>query len=330
METMLITDSSKSLCEGTMKPWIHNAFHPCDTERDICERIFLMFDLVHILKCFYNNFMNQELFLCPSFTDEDGELHGDFSHIKHLYNHIKSHKAFIQFIQALKYYANNGFESFSETADVLQIFRNWFNAVNVKSLYSAQRTRDVYKSAITKEDRGIVIFFSQFVSWLEKWEMPKKPVLSKQTFAAALQTTKVLIHLPSYLLDDKCFDILLLGNEHSDFLEGRFCWYRQSSGVNYHVSVLQVLQSEKIIRTRSLINQGFKMSKVKKIFSSVSSSAKTESDVDLLSKRVSFEIENIQFHIAIQRGSNNNLLRSWCNFACYFKANEVRKVSRTP
>ena len=30
--------------------------------------------------------MNQELFVCPSFTDKDGELHGNFSHIKHLYN----------------------------------------------------------------------------------------------------------------------------------------------------------------------------------------------------------------------------------------------------
>ena len=152
-------------------------------------------------------------------------------------------------IQALKYYANNGFESFSQSADVLQIFRKWFNVVNVKSLYSAQRTRDVYRSAITKKDRGIVILFLTLFSWLEKWEMSKKPGLSKQTFAAALQTTKVLIHLQSYLLDDKCFDFLLLGNVQSDSLEGRFSWYRQSSGANYHVSVLQVLQSEKVIRS---------------------------------------------------------------------------------
>ena len=43
---------------------------------------------------------------------------------------------------------------------------------------------------------------------------------------------------------------------------------------NYHVSLLQVLQSEQVIRTRSLINQSFKMSEVTEIFSSVSNLAK--------------------------------------------------------
>ena len=43
------------------------------------------------------------------------------------------------------------------------------------------------------------------------------------------------------------------------------------------------------------------MSEVKKIFSSVSNSAKTESDADMLSERLNFQLENIQFHIEIQR-----------------------------
>ena len=60
-------------------------------------------------------------------------------------------------------------------------------------------------------------------------------------------------------------------------------------------------QSEKDIRTRSSISQGFKMSEIMEIFSSVSNSAKTESNVDLLSERLNFQIENIQFHIEIQR-----------------------------
>ena len=58
-------------------------------------------------------------------------------------------------------------------------------------------------------------------------------------------------------------------------------------------SVLQVLQSENVIRTLSLISQGFKMSEVKEISSSVSNSAKTESDADLLSERLNFQIKNI-------------------------------------
>ena len=47
------------------------------------------------------------------------------------------------------------------------------------------------------------------------------------------------------------------------------------------------------------------MSEVKKIFSSVSNSAKTEPDADLLPERLNFQLENIQFHIEIQRGDQS-------------------------
>ena len=62
-------------------------------------------------------------------------------------------------IHGLKYYSKHGFENFSETAEVLQIFRNWFNAVNVKSLFSDQRARHPNRAVITKEDRVIMSFF---------------------------------------------------------------------------------------------------------------------------------------------------------------------------
>ena len=66
-------------------------------------------------------------------------------------------------IHALKYYSKHGLENFSETAEVLQIFRNWFSAVNVKSLFSDQRARDPNRAAITKENRVIVSFFPSFL-----------------------------------------------------------------------------------------------------------------------------------------------------------------------
>ena len=47
------------------------------------------------------------------------------------------------------------------------------------------------------------------------------------------------------------------------------------------------------------------MSEVKEIFYSVSNSAKTESDADLLSERLNFQFENIQLHIEIQRGDQS-------------------------
>ena len=55
-------------------------------------------------------------------------------------------------INALRYYSNHGYSKFFETAEVLQIFRTWFNATNVKSLYARQRTKDVNRNPVRKED----------------------------------------------------------------------------------------------------------------------------------------------------------------------------------
>ena len=61
-------------------------------------------------------------------------------------------------------------------------------------------------------------------------------------------------------------DFILLGNICSDYLEGRFGWYRQLCGANYYNSVTQFLQAEKTIRLRSLVNMGFDMTQIKVMF----------------------------------------------------------------
>ena len=98
------------------------------------------------------------------------------------------------------------------------------------------------------------------------WKSSGEVGLSNQTFQAAIQTTKVLTDLSTYLLDVKGLDYVLLGHISSNYIEGRFSWYRQSSGANYNISVLQILQSEKTIRIQSLIDSGFQMSDLKDIF----------------------------------------------------------------
>ena len=136
-----------------------------------------------------------------------------------------------------------------------------------------------------------------FTSWLKKWKASKKPGLSRETFQASIQTSEALVHLSDYLINEKGLDYVLFGKVSSDNLEGRFSWYRQSSGANYHISVLQIIQSEKTIRTRSLIEQGFDMSEIKDIFENVENSDCSEVDVTALSEMLNFHLENIQFHI---------------------------------
>ena len=127
---------------------------------------------------------------------------------------------------------------------------------------SKARTKDEYRAAITKEDREVINFFYKFIDWLRKWMASEKPGLSTQTFVASIQTTEAFIDLSNYLLDEKNLEFILLGNIQSDYLERRFSWYRQSSGGNYHISVLQILQSEKTIRVRSLVEQSFHMKEI--------------------------------------------------------------------
>ena len=51
-----------------------------------------------------------------------------------------------------------GYYSFAETATFLQIIRNWFNVMNVKSLYSEQKSRDERRASISYDDRNQLDF----------------------------------------------------------------------------------------------------------------------------------------------------------------------------
>ena len=88
------------------------------------------------------------------------------------------------------------------------------------------------------------------------------PGLTAETFTAARQTAAALPEAALYILRERELDYLLLGLIQSDYLEGRFGWYRQLCGANYFNSVLQFLQAEKKIRMLSLIRMGFSISDI--------------------------------------------------------------------
>ena len=212
------------ICNGTMQLWVDNPFAPG-------KRIFLMFDPTHLFKNFYNNFLKKEDFSFPSFEDECKIFRASVDHVKELYElefgkpikmayklsdqvlnpstiektNVRLADSFFHesTINALQYHSKNGHEDFAETAELLEIFRKWFNAVNVKSLFGAQRTRDKGRSAIKKEDRVILTYFEKFTKWLDNWEASGGSGLSRQTFNVARQTTKVFVLLANYLLDEK-------------------------------------------------------------------------------------------------------------------------------
>ena len=91
--------------------------------------------------------------------------------------------------------------------------------------------------------------------------------LSKQTFECAIRSCAAIIALVPYLFDRYPFlQYVLLGYICSDFLEGRFGWWRQLCGGNYYNAVVQFLQAEKTIRLRCLVEMGYNMAEIKQIF----------------------------------------------------------------
>ncbi len=94
-----------------------------------------------------------------------------------------------------------------------------------------------------------------------------KNCLTRETFLATKQTTWALREVAKYLLEEQKFKYVLLGQLQSDPIEKRFGWYRQLSGGNYFVSVRQILEAEKSIRLKSLVEfSGFTMDDVRDIY----------------------------------------------------------------
>ena len=155
------------LSQGVLLPSIPNPFN-------LEKQIFLLFDPVHLFKKIYNNVRSKELFICPSLVNCDitdqsnGMLHANFAHIRQLYDlespkvvkmahkitgkvinpvsiektnvHLADARFHNSTINALRYYAKNGYPHFTETADVLQIMWNWWDIMNVKSLFTGQQS----------------------------------------------------------------------------------------------------------------------------------------------------------------------------------------------
>ena len=89
-------------------------------------------------------------------------------------------------------------------------------------------------------------------------------------------------------------DFILLGNISSDYLEGRFGWYRQLCSANYYNSVTQFLQAEKTICLRSLVNMGFDMTQIKVMFETADINQSLEQVEEI--KLFTSDLESFKFH----------------------------------
>ena len=246
-------------------------------------------------------------------SDSNSSLHVNFAHIKEMYNlelgknlkiaYKSSEKVLNPLIlektnvmladacfhestiNGLKHYGERGYPHFLQTSEFLQIIRNWWNIVNVKSVAKGRHKRNNYMKPIKEENRvEILAELQKFANWVKRWQIQfADNGLSKPTFETLSQTVVATIELSNYLLDEKDEIVyVLLGFIQSDYLEGRFGWYRQLSGANYYNSVLQFIQAKKTIRLRCLVNSGYTLKEIKDVFEIVETTRKLEMQLEAI------------------------------------------------
>ncbi len=266
------------LCGGSLSPSVP---HPVSKN----EVLFLLFDSVHNFKNLYNNFHNRRELRAPGFDDEE-ELHGHFRHLEELYELELGKPAKLAYkltekvlhpsaiertnvkladavfhdstISALEFYSGNHPE-WGKTAKLLKLIRHWWNIVNVKTPHHGDRKRDSRLLPFSAQNQESDDFVRKMSTWLCEWQAKCKEKnsemkgLTNETFLAMIQTSRALPQVASYLMQEKKFPQVLLGQLQSDPIEKRFGWYRQLAGANYYVSVRQILEAEKVIRIKSLL-----------------------------------------------------------------------------
>ena len=287
----------KHLCKGKLRPYVLNPF-------DLTRKIHLLFDFTHLLKCIYNNFRGKDSFVCPKFDedDEDDERsrsisYPTFQHVIQLHNlemgetvkyaHKLSDKVINPLalektdvslavslvtdstIGGLYHFSKKGFPAFADTAEFLQIVKNWWDILNVKSLSKEKNKRNRFMRKVDPDNiEEVRSYFTRFSSWIKKWQAEYPEFgLSHPTFKALIHTTTSVIDLAEYLIEsDNDMGYVLLGFLQQDFLESRFGWWRQLAGGNYYCSTLQFIQAEKIIKLRNLVNDGYDLSDIQDIY----------------------------------------------------------------
>lgn len=148
----------------------------------------------------------------------------------------------------------------------MEIVLKLWKFVNVKSKFKGHNLRDSCQNPILKTDGENVKFLESVLDWLGKWDdiliqgcdgknrNKRHGKLSNETQFSLTHTTNTLVLLSKYMLDHLKFEYVLLGKFQTDLLEALFCQYRQMSGSSYHVTLTEILESEKKIKLMNLIN----------------------------------------------------------------------------
>ena len=142
---------------------------------------------------------------------------------------------------------------FRDTANRLRVFMKLWNVLNLKTTSIGKFKREITRDPVQSTDDWKLKYLVDMTTFFDRWHSSKLPGLTKETFLEFQQTSRAISSLAHYFIDDCGFNNVLLGLIQSDNIESRFGWYRQLSGANYFISIRQFKESDKKIRTISLL-----------------------------------------------------------------------------
>ena len=134
----------------------------------------------------------------------------------------------------------------NNTHDFVEILLQLWKLFNINSPLKGKRLNDDMSRPLTYQN-GRFSFLACFVIWLETWLALPGNVgkLSKQMFTSFKHACTVLPQITNHLTGFCGFNYLLTSFLQTDPLEHHFGLYRMMSGLNYHISYLQILETER-------------------------------------------------------------------------------------
>ena len=253
--------------------------------------IYLFYDSVHLIKNVRNNLLSRKKLLFPPFTSEELETHvkvagGEISwSLLHRVHEEDSkcqanlraapkltkevlHPAKVKqsvpvalaiFEPPTRAAILRYFPQAQDSAGFLKLFHTWWMVTNSKQRERFNGSHKLGNAAILGD--GKPTFLRNFADWIHEWSSQKIPnsekfTLSAQTSAAMVRTLRCHASLIEDLLSDG-FEFVLTSRFQSDPLEKRYGQYRQMSGGRFLISLKDVFRSEKILKIKSLVKEGF-------------------------------------------------------------------------
>jgi len=124
--------------------------------------------------------------------------------------------------------------------------------LNVKHPFKGRNLRDENCDPIRSVGDYQLVYVQRAVVCLDVWETmcdkSRSGALTRETMSALRHTLLTMTALCKYLLQQLNFDYVLTGKFQTDCLEYRFAQYRRLAGTTYHVSVREIIESEKKLK----------------------------------------------------------------------------------